>query len=223
MATKVYNVDQFRSTQVGANNYLNNMGFSMSTVTTQGGIKNFTDVCLNVSGNLVPEESYYIKFMVYQKTDFDQYFDIILKNKTTGDTSITQRVKTYKTIAGKSNNKIAYEFVFTPNSTYNQIVFRLQRIDFDYSLSREMNIEVVELCRVTNIVDTSLKVKHPELVYLKKIGVQGPTGMMFVLNGEEIKIGRTGIYELYSDLIQITFLGFILKNDKTFFTVDYQY
>lgn len=223
MATKVYNVDQFRSTQVGANNYLNNMGFSMSTVTTQGGIKDFTDVCLNVSGNLVPGESYYLKFTVNQKTELDQDFSIILKNRTTGDTSITQRVKSYKTIAGENNNKIAYEFVFTPNSTYNQIVFQLQRKDIDYFVPRKMIVDVIKLCRVTNIIDTSLKVKHPELVYLKKIGVQGPTGMMFVLNGEEIKIGRTGIYELYSDLIQITFLGFILDNDKTFFTVDYQY
>lgn len=223
MATKVYNVDQFRSTQIGVNNYLNSIDFSMSNVTTNGGIKNFTDVCINVSGNLVPGESYCLKFSVNQNSVSEQDFDIILKNRTTGDTGITQRVKTYEVIAGSSSEKINFEFVFTPNSTYNQIVFQLKRVDIDYTNAREMIVNIISLNRVTNIIDTSLKVKHPEIAFLKKIGVQGPTGMMFVLNGEEIKIGRTGIYELYSDLIQIKFLGFIIKDDKTFFTVDYQY
>jgi hypothetical protein len=46
---------------------------------------------------------------------------------------------------------------------------------------------------------------------------------MFTINGEEMIIGRTGIYELYHPDILINYLGFVTYSDDDFFIVDYQY
>lgn len=46
-----------------------------------------------------------------------------------------------------------------------------------------------------------------------RIGVQGPTGLMMSINGEQIKVGKTGIYELNDTNIKITYLGFVLKEN----------
>jgi len=41
------------------------------------------------------------------------------------------------------------------------------------------------------------------------------------INGEEIRIGRTGIYEMLDD-IPVTFIG-VASTTNDFFLIDYQY
>ena len=48
-----------------------------------------------------------------------------------------------------------------------------------------------------------------------RIGIQGPPGMKFFLNGEEIHIGRTGLFE-----IETTIDKFIINGENKFI-VDY--
>ena len=55
---------------------------------------------------------------------------------------------------------------------------------------------------------------------IRKLGVQGPPSMLMCINGEPIRIGKNGIYELNNPNINIDFLSFIPKlND--FFIIDY--
>ena len=42
------------------------------------------------------------------------------------------------------------------------------------------------------------------------------------INGEQIRIGKNGIYEI-NNTIQVTFLGFIPKSASEYFIVDYEY
>jgi len=109
--------------------------------------------------------------------------------------------------------------VFTPNATYNLIVFVLARTTEDYNViensqyGRIMDITVNEnnIYLMTNIIDTLASTYG--LTELTRIGVQGPTGLMMSINGEQIKIGKTGIYELNDVNIKITYLGFALKDN----------
>ena len=48
------------------------------------------------------------------------------------------------------------------------------------------------------------------LQYIKKMGLQGPPGFMFSMNGEEIHIGKSGMYEVEG--INISNLSFVIKN-----------
>ena len=64
-----------------------------------------------------------------------------------------------------------------------------------------------------------------------KIGIQGPSGMLCCINGEGIRVGPSGIYQLKNSNYNITFLGIIphissdiygnLSYDN--FIIDYQY
>jgi hypothetical protein len=64
---------------------------------------------------------------------------------------------------------------------------------------------------------------------LTKIGIQGPPGMLMCINGEPIRIGPSGIYEIKNGY-KINFLSFIRKESYEngaqqldSFIVDYQY
>jgi hypothetical protein len=154
-----------------------------------------------------------------------QDFTVKLIHDSENDDLIEYSIKTLK---AKTNNDsyTVFDLIFTPNSeVYNKLVFELTRTAIDYrEESRFMEVEVLEFYTVNNIISDYLNVAQ-----LKKIGIQGPPGLMFVLDGEEIKLGRTGIYELCNDEIQINYLGFVInestqtQDGKDFFILDYRY
>lgn len=55
---------------------------------------------------------------------------------------------------------------------------------------------------------------------LKRIGVQSRPGAEFMIGEELIRIGRSGVYELSSDLIEITEM-YVKSTD--IFIIDYRY
>ena len=85
-----------------------------------------------------------------------------------------------------------------------------------------MKIEVDNLSLIYNIMDY-LRTSIDNKGRLKQIGVQGPTGLLMNINGESIRIGRTGIYEINNG-VTITSIGFIIEDGNTDnFILDYQY
>lgn len=141
-----------------------------------------------------------------------QNFSLQLQNSTD-----SQTIEDYTVPAGTGST--TFDIVFTPNSTYNLIVFVLARTAEDYNIiensqyGRIMDITVNEnnIYLMTNIIDTLTSTYG--LTKLIRIGIQGPTGLMMSINGEQIKIGKTGIYELNDINIKITYLGFALKEN----------
>lgn len=141
-----------------------------------------------------------------------QNFSLQLQNSTD-----SQTIEDYTVPAGTGST--TFDIVFTPNSTYNLIVFVLARTTEDYNViensqhGRIMDITVNEnnIYLMTNIIDTLASTYG--LTELIRIGVQGPTGLMMSINGEQIKVGKTGIYELNDVNIKITYLGFALKEN----------
>lgn len=141
-----------------------------------------------------------------------QNFSLQLQNSTD-----SQTIEDYTVPAGTGST--TFDIVFTPNSTYNLIVFVLARTTEDYNViensqhGRIMDITVNEnnIYLMTNIIDTLASTYG--LTELIRIGVQGPTGLMMSINGEQIKVGKTGIYELNDINIKITYLGFALKEN----------
>lgn len=141
-----------------------------------------------------------------------QNFSLQLQNSND-----SQTIEDYTVPAGTGST--TFDIVFTPNATYNLIVFVLARTTEDYNViensqyGRIMDITVNEnnIYLMTNIIDTLASTYG--LTELTRIGVQGPTGLMMSINGEQIKIGKTGIYELNDVNIKITYLGFALKDN----------
>lgn len=141
-----------------------------------------------------------------------QNFSLQLQNSND-----SQTIEDYTVPAGTGST--TFDIVLTPNATYNLIVFVLARTTEDYNViensqyGRIMDITVNEnnIYLMTNIIDTLASTYG--LAELIRIGVQGPTGLMMSINGEQIKIGKTGIYELNDINIKITYLGFALKEN----------
>lgn len=204
-------------------------------------IKNDTSVidfynpCLYLSSSNVVTSlyNYYLKFEVKQLPDSVQEFTIKLQSDEIYVDNI-QDIRTFTVKQGTGTT--AFELIFNPNSSYNQIVFELRRLALDFYTNNEdntngriMDVKILQFDRIINVISDYLASKHEGLVALKKIGIQGPPGLLFCIDGEEIHIGRRGIYELYNEDIVLSYIGFIIKDSiftqdgKDFFIMDFGY
>ena len=226
----MYQFGQFRSSQVDS--YTISLQISMDRQPTEKFSSNdivFYNVCGNLSNdNIVNNKnSYYLQFEVQEKIDSVQKFYLKLKN-TMQEEDNEQLIEEF--IVPMGRGKRYFEIIFTPNSTYDQILWELQRTALDYRLdyNRLMDITVTEFVQLINILPI-LKQTYNDITYLTKIGIQGPPSLLMCINGEQIRIGKSGIYELNNDLIKITFISFIPKqntfssNTLDYFIMDFEY
>lgn len=208
-----YNIGQFRRAQLGIDNYRTLLEYKITHVTKSDTRTTFWNTAISLtSGSVLDNKhSYYLRFTVKQMTSV-QNFSLQLQNSND-----TQTIEDYTVPAGTGST--TFDIVFTPNATYSMIVFVLARTPEDYNIiqneysGRVMEITVIEnnIYSMTNIVETLASTYG--LTELTRIGVQGPTGLMMSINGEQIKIGKSGIYELNDVNIKITYLGFALKQN----------
>lgn len=226
-----FNLGQFRRNNF--ENYVIPLKYSFVDITTQADISEaitFTDKAIALSGSNVLEsnKSYYLNFEVHKELSTPQIIKVYLKNTNAIEDNI-QEISTYTIEQGLTQFVVPIELIFTPNGTYNQIVFELQRISIDYIEKNEqgthgrllnMNIDALQ-----NIYNVLSYIGHTPLT---KIGIQGPSGLLMCINGEEIRIGKSGIYEITNGY-KVNFIGFIIKpssqtvSGTDYFVLDYQY
>lgn len=202
----------------------------------------FMDPCLQQ--NLEQGKYYYLKFTVAKQNTL-QNFTLKLKNEANDiedEEEQTQNIKTYS-ILPPQGNLVTFETILTPNKNYSQIVWELKRTvqnDYnedvfiyedttDYSLhniiGRRLIISDVIIYEITNILTT-----NPDFFgnvnKIVKIGVQGPSGLLMCINGEQLRIGKSRIFEINEE-ISINFIGFIpeIINSQVndYFIMDYEY
>lgn len=58
--------------------------------------------------------------------------------------------------------------------------------------------------------------------YIEHIAIQGDPGMLFVLDGEEFKIGKSGIFEIDYRTLNLKKVSVYKRNDDEFFLIDYK-
>lgn len=178
-----------------------------------------------VGNNFSTSEVYHLSFYLDRmwvgpegnKKTVDFHFKIQLKSGD-GDAAFYQDIRRIKVEGGNERDKALISVIFSPNdSTYNKILLRIERTqeDWEAGYTKKLTVSDIKLEKVENII--------PQQKNIKKIGIQGTSGLMFTINGEEMIIGRTGIYELYHPDIPINYLGFVTYSDDDFFIVDYQY
>ena len=227
---------QFRRNQLSS--FLTPLSYELTTITSKSTISSaitFVDNILVLSGNNIikPTESdgvrtknYYIRFKVYKKAN-PQTIKIKLANTNKTSDNI-QVLKSIVVEGGRESDYSSYEIVISPNNTYNRILFELQReledyntINEDGTYGRICNIYIDRLDEVYNVINylSSLINKSS----LLQIGVQSAPGLLMCINGEEIKVGRSGLYEILNGY-KISFIGFIVEpDDNKYFILDYQY
>lgn len=224
-----YKIGQFRRDQISS--YDTGLNFTKIKVETavEGSINTtFIDTAISMVGQNVLEngKNYYLNFTVKRRLDSPQIFAVKLKNSDSLD-GVVQTAGTVTVQAGEETLYDSFEMIISPNGTFNQIVFELSRESLDYMTQnpdgtggRLTQIEVDRYSSLRNIInDINASTGAEKLL---KIGVQGVPGQLMCINGEGIRIGRTGIYEINNGFI-VEFISFILTDNDNFFIMDYQY
>ena len=166
-------------------------------------------------------KTYYLKCSFNGFGDgIPQTFTIKLK---TEDGKREQIIKVYELTPNDSTSSI--ELAFTPKTHFSKIVFELarsQQYDFMDGAPRKMtfNKDVpVILSSVVNI----LKNETLNLDSIFKLGIQGDAELIVCVNGEPIKLGKSGVFEVYREDFNIYSVGFIIDSKERKFIMDYCY
>ena len=232
-----YKFGQFRKSQLSS--YLTPLQYTVNDLRVQSSLSEgivFVDKGVDLEDNNIlqaltsgnKQRSYYIRFKIF-KQDTIQKITIRLVNTAKTEDNV-QTIETVEIPIGNTTDYSIFELILSPNDnhTYNQIYFELNRELIDYNTlntdgtyGRKINILIDRLDEIYNVIDfleTSIENKG----VLKQIGVQGPPGLLMSINGEAIRIGRSGLYEINNG-INTTFIGFIVEANEKYFILDYQY
>lgn len=226
-----YNIAQFRRPQL--NSYSIDLTMQLSRQNTSSEDIIFYNACGNLSGNNIvnSQNCYYLRFGVYQREDSEQVFYLKLR-KTEETEDNEQIIEEFK--VNRGNGITYFETIISPNATYNQILWELQRTALDYRMinaddtyGRVMTVTIDKYTRLIDVLNT-LKSTYPNLQYLTKIGIQGPPSLLMCINREQIRLGKSGIYEINNG-INITSISFVPKNSTLssdgldYFIMDFEY
>lgn len=195
----------------------------------------FTEIGYNVNNSsLSPSNTYYFTFSVnrlpintytadgndYSKITFGVY---LLSNKGGNAYEIKQSLGSFTVVpyAKEDEDKIVnFELIFTPNDIYNYIGFVISRNTYDYMKGDE-GARRLPLVKAPN--DNQPKLGQLNNFFsditATKIGVQSRPGLLMCINGEPIRIGRSGVYEINNGY-PVQFFN-IPSNDS--FILDYAY
>ena len=231
-----YNIGQFRKDMLSSNSYISQINKSDITITTISVEQNTAldidvrDTVLQLANNLEYNHNYFLRVGI-QRTDLKQQVSIILKKSDSNDFSQIITTVTIPALDTTANTIAIVEAVLAPNSNYDQIVLQLGRSLTDITTTEDFiklmqrTVTIYEPKLVLGEFINVLSRMTPSPSFLIKMGIQGPAGLLMCINGEEIRIGPNGTYEIKNEY-KINFIGFgILPSDadNNYFILDYQY
>ena len=228
-----YNIGQLRSTSISSYTTPVSIGaietFDQSS-DIPGDSSLFSDIQINIPSKLTSQKIYHFKFQVAQRLDSIQTINLRLRR---GNSELSndsyQTIKTF-TVQQATQNPvfINFECIIAPNADYDYIILELERTLTDYqkdevnsaAKGRVIQVSEVSLVQINNLI-SDLQRTYSNLKKLTKIGVQGRSGLLMCINREQIRIGKSGVYEINNGM-KIDSLGFI-PQPNDFFLVDFEY
>ena len=176
---------------------------SNDTGVTGGSLNLFEDECIT-DLNLNTSKYYYFRGQI-KRMITPQTFAIKLVNfndATSG--SVEQFIKQITIQGGEREEWVNVEFIFHPVISFDTILFQLERTITDYrEFARYPKIDYQQLGSINNIISSKIS----SGVSLLKIGVQSHPGLAMCINGEEIHVSRSGIFEIKNGVIAVTFFS----------------
>lgn len=233
-----FQIGQIRSNEQSQTNFISDDMATENTVTYgtvpagDGSIPELEDRLVTFSENFSSENKYFVvlninKLTTEQKIKAYLYF-------SDDDKVSKQYIGTYKIPAGTGDVQIdgyvRVEMVLAPNRNYPSILLELERtVNDDYSVigqgTRIVNVSSTSIYTITNLLDSDSLLGGKTL---KQIGVQAPAGLLMCINGEGIRVGPSGLYEIKEEY-RFNFLGFVAGQTVTgidgrnVFILDYLY
>ena len=236
-----YNIGQFRRTS-NINDYyediLNDFVIQyfqerLSELTSTVFFENAYYDFSNTGNKMNKQNYYYLNFSV-KKMNSIQNFYLKIKNLTQSDDDFSdnnEQIIAEFTVPQSTveDDWANFEIIIAPNKTYGQLYWDLRRtISNDYLSTSDMQVEGAIGRKMTIVINQFAIIKNivKNINKIVKIGVQGPPSLLMCINGEQIRIGKTGIFEINEDNISISFVGFIPKVKNgilEYFIMDYEY
>lgn len=108
-----------------------------------------------------------------------------------------------------TNEWFDFEVLFRPvKQDFNCILFEVERAATDYEAGKYRIPLIVyqELSMINNFKNSLITNSGTSLI---KFGIQASPSTMMCINGEEIHVGRSGIYEIRNGLISVNFLSVV--------------
>ena len=131
--------------------------------------------------------------------------------------------------SGHSISGVDFSFIFSPrdsDETYNQIWIEMFRETYDQDIysdgiyGRKIDLDgdifEAEVYELENLIDNIADVDT-----LTHVGVYSHPNTIMSINGEEIRVGQSGYYELNN--FEIKSFGIAAETDDDKFIIDYQY
>lgn len=236
-----YNIGQFRRTS-NINDYYEDISNDFviqyfqerlseltSTVFFENAYYDFSN-----TGNKMNKQNYYYLNFSVKKMNSIQNFYLKLKNLTQSDDDFSdnnEQIIAEFTVPQSTieDDWADFEIIIAPNKTYGQLYWDLRRtISNDYLSTSDMQVEGAIGRKMTIVINQFAIIKNivKDINKIVKIGVQGPPSLLMCINGEQIRIGKTGIFEINEDNISISFVGFVPKVKNgilEYFIMDYEY
>lgn len=172
-----------------------------------GSLDPFYDECVQFSSPLTIGQSYYFHAKIKRLTSAQKFYIYLVNYSDKGSSDAkTQYIKTIDVQAGRETDWVDLELMFSPILSFDCLLFQLQRTVDDYRVeTRYPRIVYEELSLINNAITTKVK----SGIKLTKIGVQSHPGLILCINGEEIHIGKSGIYEVRNGIISVDFFSII--------------
>lgn len=228
-----YKFGQFRKEQYAYSSYVRQIDTSnyiLGRISSEaqgfGGVT-FNDIIIR--RNFSPNDGSIFLRVALKRFSRDTKVTVKLTKSNASAMDITgvQTITHIKVPAGRTteemNTALVYDIVITPSDSYDQVVFAIDRDGQDItgvprSWIPAQSFDIQSFGWISNIIST-LDIDNQ--TKLKQVGVQGRPGLQLCVNGEMIRVGRTGIYEINHG-IDITFIGF-MPEESDHFIMDYQY
>ena len=217
-----YNIGQFKSTQkTQKSNYetAETIDFGEKILSDKTPYGNSTDGAVTIKNNTFKSGNlYHLKTTLsFKGSGFDK-IRVKLKDEQ------FNKFQTIKIISRGDLGSIPLDIIFMPQyDSFKHIVFEIERNN-SY-LANDTNTFVyagssTTLSKMINLIGTEQEPINVNKV--KQIGIQGPQGLHFAINGADLKMGKDGIF--MSEEMEITSLVFAIDDTAVpFFTVDYIY
>ena len=139
-----------------------------------------------------------------------QLFTIKLKNENSDRVQI---IKTFDLDNGEAeeNSEHIIEFVFTPKTNFTHMIFELQRtVEDDYNQENPRKMSFTKLPSLLSVKNVLIEILGENPV-IKKLGIQGPTDLIFYVNGEPMILGQSQMFEIYRPDFNIYSVGFVIS------------
>lgn len=218
-----YKIGQFRKQHLTSTS-VSNIQTDIRDILTRLNNAEFYDKDCVVSEPLVEGKCYYLKFSLRLKSVGESATRTISLSLSDSSYSKTQTLSSSSVSIGMDND-VVIETMIYPNLGFDHILIKINRIAADYKIINEQlkagslidNLQIISLYELPNVL--TLISGAPS--YLTKIGIQAPSSFLMNINGEEIRVGKTGIYEINNG-IKIKSIYF-LPTQQDYFIMDYEY